>query len=324
MVLSVVSHKVTAEMNISLLAPFSDDEIKIALFQMHLTNAPGPDGMTLEFYQKHWPIVGHDICEGVRSLLSSRNMMRKINFTHVTLIPKKSDPTSMTQLRPISLCNVIYKICSKVLTNMLKMFLPNIISPSQSVLISGRLISDNCLVASEIAHAMKKKNSGWNGVMALKLDINRAYDRLSALLDVWEAKERIQGIKICNGAPSTYHLLFADDSFIFARSFLQECCELNELLKCYERASGQAGNLGKSSVAFSANVHEFDAQLLDDCLGMKQVEYHDRYPGLPVLTSKSKKATFTYIKDRLWKKLNGWRGSLLSSARKEILIKAVA
>lgn len=156
-VLRTISPKVTVEMNQGLVAPFCDDEIKNALFQMHLTKAPGPDRMTPGFYQKHWAIVGHDICEGVRFLQSSGSMMSKINFTHVTLIPKKTDPTSLSQLRPISLCNVIYKICSKVLTNRLKLVLPDIISLSQSALILGRIIFDNCLVASKIAHAMKKR-----------------------------------------------------------------------------------------------------------------------------------------------------------------------
>ena len=77
-------------------------------------------------------------------------------------------------------------------------------------------------------------------------------------------------------------------------------------------------------MAFSRNITKFDAQLLANCLGMKRVDYHDRYLGLPVFIGRSKKDTFAYIKDRLWKKLNGWRGSLLSSAGKEILIKTVA
>ncbi|KAM1341765.1 hypothetical protein ACFX13_006265 [Malus domestica] len=185
-VLRTVSPKVMAEMNQGFLVPFSDDENKNALFQMHPIKAPGPDGMTLGFYQKHWPIVGHDIYEGVRSLLSSGSMMSKINFTHVTLIPKKMDPTFMSQLRSISLCNVIYRICSKVLMNRLKLVLPDIISPSQSGFISGQLISNNCLVASEIVHAIKTKNSGWKGVMALKLDINKAYDRIE-----WSSLEQM-------------------------------------------------------------------------------------------------------------------------------------
>lgn len=84
----------------------------------------------------------------------------------------------MTQLRLISFCNVIYKIYSKVLTNTLKVVLPKIISQNHSAFVFGRLISDNCMVASEIAHYMHKKNSGWDGVMALKLDINKAYDRI--------------------------------------------------------------------------------------------------------------------------------------------------
>lgn len=65
-----------------------------------------------------------------------------------------------------------------MLTNRLKLILPDIISPSQSTFVTGRLISDNCSVASKITHSMKKKNSGWNCVMALKLDISKAYDHI--------------------------------------------------------------------------------------------------------------------------------------------------
>ncbi|KAB2632374.1 hypothetical protein D8674_028621 [Pyrus ussuriensis x Pyrus communis] len=144
----------------------SNDEIKDALFQMHPTKAPGRDGMS------------PNVCDEVRHLPSSGHMLTKINYTHVTLIPKKLDPTTITQLRPTSLCNVIYKICSKVLTNQLKLVLPEIISPSQSAFIPGRLISNNCLVASEIEHYMHRKNNGWNRMMALKLDISKAYDRI--------------------------------------------------------------------------------------------------------------------------------------------------
>ncbi|KAB2605937.1 S ribonuclease [Pyrus ussuriensis x Pyrus communis] len=105
---------------------------------------------------------------------------------------------------------------------------------------------------------------------------------------------------------------------------LQENLEVKHLLKVYEDASGQAVNYQKSCVAFSDNLNEYDGQLLADCLGVIRVPYHDRYLGLPVFVGKAKKATFSYLKDILWKKLNGWRGSLLSSAGKEILIKTVA
>lgn len=80
------------------------------------SKATGPDGMSPSFYQKHWYLVGPDKCVVIRSMLQSGNMLR----THVTLIPKVKDPAEVIHLRPISLCNVIYKIIAKVLTNRLE------------------------------------------------------------------------------------------------------------------------------------------------------------------------------------------------------------
>lgn len=115
---------------------------------------------------------------------------------------------------------------------------------------------------------------------------------------------------MCRNAPSIHHLLFADDSLVFAQSSLQECMEVKQLLQIYEEASGQAVNYSKSCVAFSGNINEYDGQLFADCLGMAWVDYHNRYLGLPVYVGGAKKATFAYLKDPLWKKLNGWSGSL--------------
>lgn len=158
--LANISRRVPDTMNDELLRLFLYEEIKLALFQTRLTKAPGLDGMTPGFYKKHGTIVGIDVCNGVRSLLFSGSMLRIINFTYVTLISKSKDSTVMTQLRPISLCNVLYKICSKMLTNRPKRVLPEIISPSQSAFVHGSLISDKSMVASKIAYFMHKKSSG--------------------------------------------------------------------------------------------------------------------------------------------------------------------
>ncbi|XP_062028694.1 uncharacterized protein LOC133744637 [Rosa rugosa] len=178
--------KISDEMNLSLSAPYSEEEIKKALFQMHPSKSPGPDGMSPCFFQKFWHVVGHDVCCAVKAVLTTGTISQESNFTHLTLIPKIKESKLPSDLRQIALCNVIYKIASKVLANRLKLILPHIISPLQSAFVSGRLTSDNTLVATEIAHFMKKLRRQANGFFSLKLDISKAYDRLE-----WQYLEAI-------------------------------------------------------------------------------------------------------------------------------------
>jgi hypothetical protein len=136
------------------LAEFTREEISKAVHQMAPFKVPGQDGFTVDFFQKNWATVGTKVCNLVLSILNLGVMNKELNFTYIALIPKTKNPSCVTDFRPISLCNVLYKIVSKVLANRLKNILPDIIAPTQSAFISGRLISDNILAAYETLHTM--------------------------------------------------------------------------------------------------------------------------------------------------------------------------
>ena len=101
-----------------------------------------------------------------------------LNYTHLTLILKVKSPVKVSDFSPIALCNILYKIISKVLANRLKTILPCIISEYQSAFQSDKSISDNILVAFELLHHMRNKKTGKSGSMAMKLDISKDYDKV--------------------------------------------------------------------------------------------------------------------------------------------------
>ena len=122
-----------------------------------------------------------DISQAVLSSLNSGSLLKSINHTFITIIPKVQNPERVNDFRPTSLCNVIYKIVSKVIANRLKPFLNSIISEAQSAFTADRLITDNIFIAFESLHHMKNTCMGKKGFMALKLDMSKAYDRVEWL-----------------------------------------------------------------------------------------------------------------------------------------------
>src|ERR1044072_2523328 len=98
--------------------------------------------------------------------------------TLVVLIPKGDLPNSLGDFRPISLCNVVYKLVTKVFVNRLRPFLDELVGPLQSSFIPGRGTSDNAIQTHEIVHCMHNYNSRY-GSLAFKIDLRKAYDSVS-------------------------------------------------------------------------------------------------------------------------------------------------
>ena len=174
----VIQGVVTNDMNQELLQEISMDEVRKALSQMAPLKAQGPDGFPAGFYQDNWAEVGQEVFLVIKNFFMSAQQNSNVNSTFIALVPKKSNSCKVSDYRPISLCNVLFKILSKVMANMLKVILPNIISPNQSAFIPERLISDNVLAAYETLHTMHSWMYGKVGYMVVKLDISKAYDRV--------------------------------------------------------------------------------------------------------------------------------------------------
>ena len=97
--------------------------------------ALGPDGMPPVFYQTYWSDVGMDISQAILSCLHYGSILKSINHTFIALIPKVKNQERVSKFRPISLCNLIYKIVSKVIANRLKPLLNNIILENKVLLL---------------------------------------------------------------------------------------------------------------------------------------------------------------------------------------------
>ena len=170
--------RVIEKMNTELAKDFTREEMVAALKQIHPTKALGPNGMSAMFYQKYWSIISDSVVNIVLNVLNHNLLIGDLNKTNIALVPKTKNPKRMTKFRLISLCNVIYKLISKTVTNRLKALLPQLILENQSAFTSDLLITDNVLVAFELMHYLNHKTSGKDSIMAIKLNISKVFDQV--------------------------------------------------------------------------------------------------------------------------------------------------
>jgi len=173
-----VAYSITVEMNESLVGEFMEWEVSATLKQMAPLKAPILGGMPPLFFQHFWQVIDHDITQSILTWPNTGTLPRPVNHTFITLISKIKNLELVSEYRPISLCNVLCKILSKVLANRLKKFLPHLIIEHQLTFAKNRLITTNILVAFETLHYMKKHVSGKNEFMTIKLDMSKKYDRV--------------------------------------------------------------------------------------------------------------------------------------------------
>ncbi|KAL5551160.1 hypothetical protein UlMin_001336 [Ulmus minor] len=230
--------------------------------------------------------------------------------------------------RPISLCTALYKIVSKCLSNRLKKSLDSVILEGQSAFVGGRLIHDNVLVAFEGIHTMRRGRFGNDNKAALKLDMSKVYDRVEwkfleeVMLQLGYDKRWVDKIMNCISSVS-FSFLLNGEVFMFLFANRRNFEVLSGILRLYYDASGQLVNFEKSEICFGRDVARPVQHDLVGVFGVRLVDCHDKYLGLPTFAGKCKRELFSFIKSKVWNKVKSWNSSLFSQAGKETLIKVV-
>ena len=213
--------------------------------------------------------------EEVQKIFADRRVPEDLNYTHIALIPKIQGPETLGNYRPISLCNTVYKVVTKIIVARLWPYLDKLISPMQTAFVPGRKGIDNIIIAQEIIHGLGKKK-GRTGYMALKIDLEKAYDKLEwsfirdMLIRVNLPKDIIDLIMSCVSTVST-SILFNGEALdpifpsrgirqgdpIFPYLFIMCMDYLGQLIE--EKCSGKLWHPVKASQSGPAFSHLFFA-----------------------------------------------------------------
>ncbi|XP_027181778.1 uncharacterized protein LOC113780162 [Coffea eugenioides] len=338
---------VTGEENDRLAATLDIEEIRQLVFSMDGDSAARPDGFTGKFFSFAWDVVAQDVYIAIVSFFCSTELPRFITSTSIVLLPKVSNPEDFSNFRPISLCNFFNKMLSRILVGRLALVIPRLISPQQTGFVKGRSITDNYLLAQELMASIKRKARGAN--VALKLDMTKAYDRMSwchiitmlrafgfseQVIDmVWRLISNVWFSIIINGSthgffksrfrvpagcPEVTHLAFADDVLIFTNGTAVALKRVIRVLDEYQQSSGQLVNPQKSGYLAHPPLPLARRRVIEWITQFKRQEFPIRYLGFPLYTGRGKVTYFAEVCQAVLARVMSWKSRLLSMGEGDV------
>ncbi|XP_021733058.1 uncharacterized protein LOC110699854 [Chenopodium quinoa] len=284
---------------------------------------------------KNQKIVKDDLCNAVMDFYAQGKLLKQINTTTLTLIPKTANAVNVTQFRPIACCNVFYKITSKLICGRLKEVLPGLISDGQGAFVAGRSIMDNnmwvmvCVSSPSFSIMI---NGGLSGFFKGAKGIRQG-DPMSPLLfvismeyltrllrKIGEKKDfkfhmRCRSLKL-------NHLVFADDLMLFGAGNKKIIMLLVKALKMFHKVSGLQANQDKTTIYYRNFDEDLKAEILS-VFGFVEGKFPFRYLGIALNSTYLRIVDFDVLVDKMMANITCWTSRSLSYAARVILINSV-
>ncbi|GKV32816.1 hypothetical protein SLEP1_g41389 [Rubroshorea leprosula] len=348
--------------NESLMAKFSKEEVKNAVWDCESTKSPRPDEFNFKFIKAMWEDIKQEVIGYIQEFHERGKMEKGANASFIVLIPKVENPQRIEDYRPISLIGVMYKILAKLLANRLRKVLDKIIGEQQMAFIKGRQLLDGVIIANEVIEEVKrkKKNS-----FLFKVDFEKAYDKeclqsstvsilingsptrqfpvskglrqgdplspflflivaegLNGLMLSAVDKNLYKGVRIGNIGVMVSHLQFADDTIFFGEASKENIQVIKCVLRTFELASGLKINYGKSQL-MGIGVEEEWKKKMAYILHCKEGELPVKYLGIQIGGNHRKLSMWQPLVNSFKKKLASWKGRDLSMGGRIALINSV-
>ncbi|XP_074298606.1 uncharacterized protein LOC141629519 [Silene latifolia] len=279
-----------------LLRPVTGEEIRAAVFSIPDNKSPGPDGYTSKFFKDAWNEIGGEVINVVQDFFRTRQLLKQVNATNVTLIPKCDRPQTVYQFRPIACCNVVYKVISKLLCAILTEVLPLIIDPNQGAFIQNRSIQENILICQDLIRCYEKPNVSPRCLF--KIDLQKAYDTVE-----WSFVEKL-----------LEELRFP----VEFQEMLMQCITISSLVFLIP----QWGNVW----IFPWQERGVPDQLKHDILsvsGFIEGKLPFKYFGMPIQTTRLQKQDCECLVEKICSRIHGYGAKKFSYAGRLVLVKAV-
>uniref|UniRef100_A0A803PTS1 Reverse transcriptase domain-containing protein n=1 Tax=Cannabis sativa TaxID=3483 RepID=A0A803PTS1_CANSA len=169
--------RLNLDQQILLLKPFSNKEIKKAMFSIPDSKSPGPEWFNFGFFKVMWADIGKEVCKAISDFIITGFMPAELHSSMISLISKHDNPTKAVDFRPIACCSTLYKCVSKLLYSRLAKVLPSITNQNQGAFVQGRSIAHNVMILQDLLKNYNRKN--FSPRCAIKINISKAYNTMN-------------------------------------------------------------------------------------------------------------------------------------------------